>query len=1616
MLDEWKATNEMYIPGKLAEKLKADYDADRLFFFTDFSKEKPSEGKRDNIWDMMYEYTTKVDESPGTFAATKAEKKAKKSNYERFKETYKDPELDMSEDALAPAFNILNAKDNTARSSARARGASILNWKIFENLRGIDDAGFKKDIADLHNFSEAIQESVQGTLLQDNSLKHYDTFIQKNFKGLNTTEQKELRWLLRNDWYFAFLQDKKTDGTSASLKDYLGNLKKTRGAAVRIVELVAKNNAGNNPKKYTAEKSRLLGIISKDPRVWWVNNFKDLQLKEFEPTSTTHFLNKFENMMNNYKIFNASLMFDTMKDKHAVDLEAGMKAAMPYYWKDSRGSTSNAMKRRELQSEPSKEFLAAIKADPNLALFALSTENSQVMNAVERYHPELFNDWATLRQSQTRREWRTNLMADMFNRETAAMPQELKSVRSIFANKDLPAYKKTAGYRQIIEKLVRWDTKWAQEIQKKYWLTKKNLIDIFWAEEQTILSKTTEDTVSDVMRPEIRDTAEQAQEIATRKAIHNFVEEQIVKEQENMYAKRSSYKAQNTMLHDLFMLYKNTPDDILAKRNTPLTSYINKLPNGQDLIQSGRVPQYFRDLLNSIYKVIPADMLNKRLALEHVKETKNYDTDLMKTFRKNIKDLQFDAMKDLRQVHAAAMHDNVLEAIKTTQSLVMEDPLFKAMLIEEMNKAVKPGVDFQAARAEAVQKVMDATTKNFRSRLTPETQAKIKDAMKGSLSQLGGITNKIITDVSTQMRELSNFTENPESLPQYIKTKMDNLLIEKWLKQWTASDALGEFMATMNTVYKSTTLSYAPGRIFTEWANALFQTWVPFLGGRLWQKWRRILSLEEFKQKLWRDEKVKVPDLDKPWSELMKMFPDYEKVSSKIFQGWKAWPESRKEGTLAKFRFRLGKWGKAVSGLETRIDGKRIPFGFESASEIMKEKFFKHEFYTQLHDMIVFRSESDPGYADRVKQLFSSEKLSADQKYQKQKLMKEVERLATKNVKENFFDYANNPIRVAWLETYVPFANFFYNSVKMFAKQPLAWMWLMNTASNMMQDFTYPEFDIDEESIRWYFNIQKFWLGILWALGFANAGVDLKRFLPIDISNPQFFGYSYQKMFFPTNDPDFTRLRDDKDFHRYDYWLKKLSPVVGDLVSYFTTNDKKNALRRLMYLTTGLSWKDQEKYEMLKSYYKQEYDDMINKSSYSRNQFNVRREKNGMPKMTKEDVLAKKYFDELVFNGDSAWYKYLNVMADYVTMSEFLKIKDGDYITDTDAADVVTKSVRSLLMDLSTSEMRGKATSDDPNAGMKLFEKAKQLDDMVIDANGNVVKRKTGDTTPSVLARMRSLGTMDEFLDRLEFYAGNYPIISEYSNANMNRWTDAGTADDAAKVAAFKFYFQEEEKDPKRAKLEKENPELYFKSKTQAILNGSLRHPINNQVLDEVGSERTLTDMYKEYLSYSKGLILTDMEKAKSNVNSYTLLKNIYRKYANQATDAGSRTYRKNMAIKASEQVRNEWAAYERYSPTFRKLSNLKTTISKMWPASTYAEEMSNYKKAIQERTKTYFGNYYSGKKTWYNKFLNDKNAVLRYSQTNGQTIDDTLNQLDFDLYSLWLSTQNDGEGQYVSF
>lgn|GEM_PF-5320829 len=81
----------------------------------------------------------------------------------------------------------------------------------------------------------------------------------------------------------------------------------------------------------------------------------------------------------------------------------------------------------------------------------------------------------------------------------------------------------------------------------------------------------------------------------------------------------------------------------------------------------------------------------------------------------------------------------------------------------------------------------------------------------------------------------------------------------------------------------------------------------------------------------------------------------------------------------------------------------------------MKEKLFTHEFYTNLHDIIIHRSENNPAYMDKVKRLLTNtdRDLSKEERFQKKALLKETERLSTKNVKENFFDYTNNPIWVA---------------------------------------------------------------------------------------------------------------------------------------------------------------------------------------------------------------------------------------------------------------------------------------------------------------------------------------------------------------------------------------------------------------------------------------------------------------------------------------------------------------------------------------------------------------------------------------------------------------------------
>lgn len=146
--------------------------------------------------------------------------------------------------------------------------------------------------------------------------------------------------------------------------------------------------------------------------------------------------------------------------------------------------------------------------------------------------------------------------------------------------------------------------------------------------------------------------------------------------------------------------------------------------------------------------------------------------------------------------------------------------------------------------------------------------------------------------------------------------------------------------------------------------------------------------------------------------------------------------------------------------------------------------FFEREYFSQLKDYIQFKSQENPAFAQKAQYLLSAKEneLTQDERYTKGKMLLEVERLATKATKESFFDYAENPMFVANMEQYVPFANFLFNSAKIFSKNPVAWITAMNFSQNIMNEFSTPEIDVDGEDLRSYVNMNRFALPILGAL------------------------------------------------------------------------------------------------------------------------------------------------------------------------------------------------------------------------------------------------------------------------------------------------------------------------------------------------------------------------------------------------------------------------------------------------------------------------------------------------------------------------------------------------------
>jgi len=105
-----------------------------------------------------------------------------------------------------------------------------------------------------------------------------------------------------------------------------------------------------------------------------------------------------------------------------------------------------------------------------------------------------------------------------------------------------------------------------------------------------------------------------------------------------------------------------------------------------------------------------------------------------------------------------------------------------------------------------------------------------------------------------------------------------------------------------------------------------------------------------------------------------------------------------------------------------------------------------------LEKQIKFKEEQTPGYAEQAKRLLTTEdsslttedsSLTPDERFIKANLLKETERIASKNTKNTFYNYAANPVFVAQLENYMPWMNFMFNSFKVLGKSSTSAMfWL----------------------------------------------------------------------------------------------------------------------------------------------------------------------------------------------------------------------------------------------------------------------------------------------------------------------------------------------------------------------------------------------------------------------------------------------------------------------------------------------------------------------------------------------------------------------------------------------
>jgi hypothetical protein len=1050
--------------------------------------------------------------------------------------------------------------------------------------------------------------------------------------------------------------------------------------------------------------------------------------------------------------------------------------------------------------------------------------------------------------------------------------------------------------------------------------------------------------------------------------INNYFESEINSVKSWMQSNWANPRIENSMnkMYLLLELAKNWDPTIIKSNDNPIRDIENRLINKGELWQKAvdewLVTKYLLQTIDSMYWSISTDFMQKFGLKDLINEQSKASEQSSKQNNKRLRDLRIDWMKEFGQKFSGEVHKQLLEIYDGVRKIIETDPKYIEQYTNRVNALVKQWKELSQAHNLAVREINDMP--DIYKKISSETQTKITDYVTKRLWWIGSIVWNMAVNTAHQMKTLSDTMYWPHIDKNYFQDQFNNIMIEKVMSTTEWYSFLGEVMNSLNSLYKTSMLWFAPGRLITEWANALYMKF-----SRKYTYGQKMNSWETFSKKHWikSEANFKLPETG-IWK-----IKELKKHEQKFFSIYNKWNPSYQKQFLQK-----------VTGMFEKASEKTIWFMYDIINKKILPKIFATDFYSKLDEVITFRSQTNPDYPAQVKRLLTATDLTPAEKYSRSKLLNEVVRMASKETKTAFFDYMANPVFVANMERYIPFSNFLYNSARIFSQNPVFWITSMNFANKLMMEFTEPQFDLDGEDMRWYVNMWMFALPIFNALWFGNVGINLNRLLPIDMTDVRMYWYAYQKLFFPTNDSDFKRYLEDKDFKFYELWLKKLIPTAYDLASPIFSGDWRLFAKRAWYLFTWFSVKDTTKLEMLKQYYKGDYDSMMEMNKYAWNQFNIWRKANWLPSMTKDDVMAKKHFDEYMF-GDtkSKEATLIKAITDVIANEDFLWT--NAYSTDPESIKLIRNWIKWMVSDLFFKWLYDQRNKESEEKGIKeptLFEKALTLSKQTIK-NWKVVEK--GEWDKSIIEMLDSLGTMKDFLWKLQYYADNGEVISNYWKAQEKAFDKVSwTKEDLAMLWAFRYKFEEEDK--AWQELEKKNPKQYILAKQDAILKWVLKTPMTNDIEDDMWATLVLTDLYRDYMMNSKWIIMTDIENQLNKVRTYNILINIAKKNKEDLWDSPNAWYYSTIIKDLYNKIDDEWVRLDANMPAFKEFDQM------IW-AKTKGSFLDNFQKAMDEAKRKKFtrrDKYNTYKQKFYSKsMLND--PTIKWYGTEFWTNDNQL-------------------------